>query len=86
MPLLRGNRARLEGSGRIVAGTWKRGSEKFLDEREPDERGRLLTEAGRAHLLRVVPGIAVNLSPNEIATVAELFGRAIRRAKQRGGQ
>jgi hypothetical protein len=87
MPLLIGaGRVREEGSGRVVAATWKRRSAKYLDEREPNERERLLTEAGRRHLMRVVPGLAVNLTPHEIATVSELFGRAIQRAKQRGGR
>jgi hypothetical protein len=87
MPLLIGaGRVREEGRGRVVAATWKRRSDKFLEEREPDQQERLLAEAGRRHLMRVVPGIAVNLTQHEIATIAELFGRAIRRAKQRGGR
>ena len=80
MPLLTGNRVRQEGAGHIVEATWERRCNGFTHELPHHQRQKLLTAAGRRQLDRF-PGLAANLTPAELATVARIFGAAIERSR-----
>ena len=85
MPLLTGNRARLEGAGRVVASVWSRRPEGFTNELEPYQRERLFAENGRRNLVRALPGLAASLTAREIDTISKILGSALERVRRSGG-
>ena len=86
MPLLTGNRARLEGAGRVVASTWRKRPEGFTHELELYQQDRLFAEAGRRNFVRALPGLAASLTARELDTISKILGDAIERGRKQQRQ
>jgi hypothetical protein len=81
MPLLLGNRVRLEGAGHITEQTWQKRREAFPHELPTYQRQKLFAAAGKRELMRL-PGLAANLTAHEITVVSRIFGKGIERGRK----
>jgi hypothetical protein len=82
MPLLTGaGRVREEGAGRVVAATWRKRPDGFLDELSPHQQDKIVAETGRRALMRF-PGLVAPLNPRELAKISRILGEALERQRK----